>query len=139
MKRKSYVEEMAQTLRSIGRHSLKPDWDAENVRGREKVKRGPSEWLETRKDKSNFGSDFDYRVLDKDVFMPCCKAAQEWVYYSFPEGLNYYCDLDGFVGVHVEGGLDYVLLAAANAGLISEEEYVANMENEQLMNQGEQK
>ena len=141
MKRKSYVEEMAQTLRSIGRHSLKPDWDAENVRGREKVKRGPSKWLEMKGKQEFYGRDFDFRIMDagsgSPVFMPASPIAQHWLWAHVGETQHWYPDLDDkYFGCVVD---DEVLAGARRDGLIRESDYVEDMnnENEQIMRQGE--
>ena len=138
MKRKSYVEEMAQTLRSIGRHSLKPDWDAENVRGREKVKAGPNRWDEVKDDPKHYGDTFDYEIYDHaadQIIYPVCNAALQWCYKHLPEDCPRWMGA-GYKVNHTE--LKYITEAMARDGLISEDEYVANMsENDNLMRSGE--
>ena len=141
MKRKSYSEELHRTIESIG-HGLKPDWDRENVRGREKVLAGPNRWDEVKDDPKHYGKNFDYRIMDGDVFIPCCVAAQEWVRKQVGETQHWYSDLDGFLGVKMGKGQGYYqgmfLKAAARDGLLSEEEYIQSMsENDNLVRQGE--
>lgn len=122
-------------------YQIKPDYDMYPEREQVRAAGGPNLWDVVRKNQKNFGKNFDFRILDENVLFPTCRACQEWIYAMFPEDSTYYTlapDQDGneWVGVVVDRGLDIVLDAADRDGLISEDEYVANMENEQTINQG---
>ena len=132
---KLYQDHLKKVIEATGSHALKPDWDAENVRGREKVKRGPSKWLEIHDDPNRYGKDFDFYIADRNVFMPACEAAQHWLWYVVGEDQHWYPDLDDkYFGCVVD---DEVLAGARRDGLIRESDYVSAMENEQIMRQGE--
>ena len=86
MAKRTYSDHLHRVLQSIGRFGLTED-NAERPRPMaQRVKRGPSKWLEIHDDPNAYGKDFDYRVMDGDVFMPLCPAAVEWGYYVLPEG-----------------------------------------------------
>ena len=119
-------------------YGLKPDYDMHDFPiERVPCKSSPNHWQKIKDDPSKKGKDFDYRILDGDVFMPTCEAAQEWVRAKFPEGCQYYTDIDGWTGVRVTYGMEYVTRRAHLDGLISEEFYEAAMENDELMRSGE--
>ena len=107
-------DELNETLADIGDpFGLRGDFDMHNVRRIEpKATRGPSKWLEIHDDANAYGRDFDYRILDSDVFMPLCRAASEWCHHVLPEGLDRYSDLDGNHGYRIPNGLDVLLDAA---------------------------
>ena len=128
---------LTDTVKDIA-FGLKPDFDMHHVKTqRLSNKCGVNRWNEVKDDPEAHGKDFDYRILDDNVFMPACDAAQQFVYRFFPEGVTYYCDLDGWCGVVVDSGLDTIIGRAAELGLLSEEFYQLSMENEQVMRQGE--
>ena len=127
MKRNSYIERLNRQLESIGRYDLKPDWDAENARGREKVRRGPSEWNTI--EPSDFGPEHDYTVkkLDEDRWVIYCvsKAALHWCYDKLPEDCPRWCD-KGFI---IEDRyLDFIEERMQLAGLMSLDEFNDSME-----------
>ena len=65
--------------------------------------------------------------------MPLCPAAAAYFEKNMPEYVDRYSDLDGNHGWAIDHGLSEILAIAARDGLISEAEYVGNMQNEQLM------
>ena len=69
--------------------------------------------------------------------MPCCDAAQHWLWYVVGEDQHWYGDLDGkYWGCVVD---EDVLAGARRDGLIRESDYVEDMnnENDNLMRSGE--
>jgi len=120
-------------LRSIGDpFGLVSDCDRMNVNRLEPSRqRGPSKWLEIHDDANAYGKDFDFRVMDGNVVMPVCEAAAEYFAYVLPEGLDRYSDLDGNHGYRIPNGLDILLDAAGEDGLLSEERYVENMNEDE--------
>ena len=142
MKRSSYVERLNRQLESIGRYDLKPDYQMYPEREQVRASGGPSNWDFVKNYQRYFGDCFDYRILDGNVLFPCSIAMQEWIYAKFPEDSTYYtlAPDDGvcWIGVVVDRGLDEIMARAAEDGLLSEEQYVAKMnENDNLMRQGE--
>jgi hypothetical protein len=136
-KERNMKRDLKETLREIGTCGLLPEWDMRAVI-EPKAKRGPSKWLEIHDDSTKYGKDFDFRIMDGDVFMPVCEAAKQWAYYVLPEGLDRYSDLDGNHGWRIPNGLPVLLDAAERDGLLSEEQYVENMnENDNAMRAGE--
>jgi len=135
MKRK---DDLTETIESIG-FGLRDDWDEKYVAPiTPTVKAKSNRWHEVKDDPEAHGKDFDYRWMDGNVFMPTCEAAQEYVYFLFGEPMHYYSDLDGFYGIKIDEHARKRFIRKTDAvGLISEDEYVANMENEQLMRSGE--
>ena len=94
---------------------------------------GKTRWDEIKNTKSAFGDCFDYRILDLNVIMPLCPAAVAYFEKNIPDYCDRYSDLDGNHGWAIDHGLSEILAIAARDGLISEETYVNNMENEQLI------
>lgn len=124
--------DLTRELEEIGSFLLDPDWDLRG-RKREIVRAGPNKWLYVRGIAKYYGLNFDFRVLDRDVFMPTCIAAQHWLWYSVGEDQKW-ITIDGFSGCQVT---EDMIRAAARDGLLSEETYELSMLNEELSLQGE--
>lgn len=127
-------------------YGLKPDWDKDHFPIKHvRPKLAPNKWDAVKNDPHAHGKDFDYRIMDGDVFMPCCDAAQEYVYAKFPEGSTYYTDLDGWTGVKItafpywslEQTINNITNQALKDGLLSEELYERCMEDDALARQAD--
>lgn len=94
-------------------------------------KRGPSNWQNVKNDTTARGRDFDYEIYDQgdvQVIYPVCDAALQWCYYHLPED----CPRWGVQGFIVETKwAELVTNAMRNDNLISENEYVECMNEEQ--------
>ena len=89
---------------------------------------GENRWLEVKDDPTAYGKDFDYHILDGDVFAPDCVAAQEWIRFKVGEDQHWY-EVGDFWGVQVTR-LDEIVASARRSGLIRESDYVEDMNNE---------
>ena len=120
---------------------LKPDYEMYPEREQVRAAGGPNMWEMVKQYQYNFGDNFDFRILDDNVFFPTCLAAQHWIYNKFPEDSTYYTlapdDGDVWVGVVVDRGLDEVLAAARRDGLVDEADYEMNMRNDMDARAGE--
>lgn len=92
--------------------------------------RGPNQWEDVKDDRGAYGDTHDYEIVRAGsitVINPVCDAALHWCYYHLPED----CPRWGAVGFAIETNyVGAILEAMAEDGLLSEEEYVYNMNAE---------
>jgi len=109
---------------------LTDDYSAHPVNTAERVKAGPNRYAMMKDRIYFYGDNFDYRIMDGDVFMPACEVAQEWLRSKVGEDQHWYTDLDGWCGIAVSD-LEAFKAAAERDGLIDEVDYVENMNEDQ--------
>jgi len=90
---------------------------------------GPNLWDAVKDDPSEFGNNFDFTVNHQGtVIDPVSNAALQWCYYHLPED----CPRWGRVGFAIETRYVADILAGMRRdGLMSEQEYVYNMNAEE--------
>ena len=134
MKRK---DDLTETIEDIG-FGLKPDWDEKYVAPITLSRApGPNNWDKIKDDPRAYGKNFDYEIYDHaadQIIYPVCEAALQWCFAHLPEDNPRW----GATGFKVDiTELPWIVAAMTRDKLISESEYVKNMENEQLMRSGE--
>ena len=92
---------------------------------------GPNNWDSVREDILAHGDCFDYEILDlgeHQVIYPVCEAALQWLYRHLPAD----CPRWGAKGFKIEAVYAKPILDRMfDDGLISENEYVEAMNNEE--------
>ena len=96
------------------------------------LKAGPNSWDKVKDDQSV--KDFDFWVKDHHIgtiIYPIDERALQWLYRHLPED----CPRWGALGFVVETNyLTPILQGMSHDGLISEDEYVKNMQEQELQN-----
>lgn len=93
--------------------------------------RGPSLWLEVKDDPDERGERFDFQIErcgHNVVIQPTCNAALQWLYFHLPQDCPR-ANGAGFL-LSADESTD-VVAAMARDGLLSEEDYVYNMNAEE--------
>lgn len=92
--------------------------------------RGPSMWETIKDDRGAYGDSYDFEIIragSVTVINPTCDAALHWCYHHLPED----CPRWGAVGFAVETNyVGDVIEGMIRDGLLSEEEYIYNMNAE---------
>ena len=132
---KRQIDDLLDTIKSIG-YGLKPEYDM-HADIPEPVKAGPNSWDQITK--ADFGLCFDYRIIRRGgntIIDPSSNAALEWLYRFLPADAPRY----GGVGYVIESRyVSEILEAMAQDGLLSEDDYIYNMNmEEQDQHAGEQ-
>lgn len=93
--------------------------------------RGPNLWNEVKDDSSAYGKNYDFEILrhgSNTVINPVCNAALQWLYFHLPQD----CPRWGANGFKLDASeAGPVIERMLEDGLISEDEYVFNMNAEQ--------
>ena len=116
--------------REVAPYGLKDEWNPNffDIANPLRTAPGPNNWPAARDKK---GRDFDYWVTDQgtiSILYPVCEAALQWCYKHLPED----CPRWGAVGFAIETNyIGDILERMREDGLLSEDEYVENMNAEE--------